>query len=225
MISLISLAQIFTGGLLLFTVTLAGKPRLPAMIRHYAISSFFLAGLSILVSFLRHDPHAYVVAAGTVLFKGIIIPWVLLTAAKRFHASMQLKFIVRPGGTYLVFAALFATTFFITRSLSFPADIAILSQGAFSGTQAMFVCIFLLLSGLSLMILRRDIYSQIIGFMVMENGVVAYGVLAVGGLPVLMEIGVLLAVTAGTLLMAVLSHQVQETYATGDTALLTELTD
>lgn len=209
MISLAQLDLLFTAGLLLFTLVLIGKPRLPAIIRYFALSSLCLAGLTVTSSLLRADEHGVYSAFGTLVFKVIAIPVVLIYAASRAKASMQLKFYLRPATTYFVAAFILGITYFVS--------------GRFAAVP--FVPIALVLLGLAFMIMRKDLYSQIIGFMIMENGVAAYGVAAVGGIPLLMEIGIFLTVTAGALVMAVLSRHVQEMFASGDTERLTELTE
>ncbi len=209
MISLAHWNQLFTAGLLLFSLMLIGKPRLPAIIRHFALSSLCLAGLTVTASLLRGEAQGLYSALGTFAFKVVFIPAVLAYAAKRAHASMQVKFYLRPAMTYFAVAAALLAAYLVA--------------GRFATVP--FVSIALVLLGLSLMIMRKDLYSQIIGFMVMENGVAAYGVIAVGGIPLLVEIGIFLTVTAGALVMAVLSRHVQELYATGDTERLTELTE
>lgn len=209
MISLIHLDQLFVAGLLLFTLAIVGKPRLPAVIRHFAMASLCLAGLTVTASLLRGDAHGVYAAAGTFAFKVVILPTVLFYAARRARASMQVSFYLRPAATYFV----------VTLSLL----AAYLISHRFAAVP--FLPIALVLLGLSLMIMRKDLTSQIIGFMTMENGVAAYGVLTVGGIPLLVEVGIILTVTAGAVLMAVLSRHVQEMYETGDTARLTELTE
>ncbi len=209
MISLTNWNLLFTAGLLLFSLVLIGKPRLPAIIRHFALSSLCLAGLTVTASLLRNDPQGIYSALGTFAFKVVFIPAVLAYAAQRAHASMQIKFYLRPAATYFVVALVLLASYLVS------ARFAIVP----------FVPVALVLLGLSYMIMRKDLYSQIIGFMVMENGVAAYGVMTVGGIPLLIEIGIFLTVTAGALVMAVLSRHVQEMYATGDTERLTELTE
>jgi len=209
MISLMHWNQLFTAGLLLFTLVLIGKPRLPAIIRYFAASSLCLAGLTVTASLIRGDAHGVYGALGTLAFKVIFIPAILAYAAQRAHVSMQLKFYLRPAATYFVVALILGSTYLVaSRFAAVP-----------------FVPIALVLLGLSYMIMRKDLYSQIIGFMVMENGVAAYGVITVGGIPLLIEIGIFLTVTAGALVMTVLSRHVQEMYASGDTERLTELTE
>lgn len=209
MISLMQWNQLCTAGLLLFSLVLIGKPRLPAIIRYFALSSLCLAGLTITASLLRDDHEGIYSAAGTFAFKVVFIPLLLAYAARLARASMQVKFYLRPAATYFVVALVLLASYLVS--------------GRFSAVP--FVSIALVLLGLTYMIMRKDLYSQIIGFMVMENGVAAYGVMTVGGIPLLIEIGIFLTVTAGALVMAILSRHVQEMYATGDTERLTELTE
>jgi hydrogenase-4 component E len=209
MITLSHLNQLFIAGMLLSTLVLIGKPRLTAIIGHFAFSSFCLAGLTVTVSLLRSDPHGIYAAFGTLAFKVLIIPSVLVYAARHGRASMRPSFFLRPASTYFIAALVLLVSYLVShRYEAVP-----------------FIPIALALLGLSFMIIRKDLYSQIIGFMVMENGVAAYGVLAVGGIPLLVEVGIILTVTAGALLMALLSRHVQELYASGDTERLTELTE
>lgn len=201
--------HLFTAGLLLFSLILVSKPRLPALIRHFALASFCLAGLTVTMSILHGDRHGAYAAIGTVLFKVILIPWILTLTARKAHASMQLKFYLKPAATYFVaMMMLSASAFVASRVPSLP-----------------FIAIALVLVGLTLMIMRKDLYSQIIGFLTMENGIASFGVIAIGGIPILIEMGIFLTVTAGAIVMATLSHQIQEQYATGDTTRLTELTE
>lgn len=209
MTQLIIWHQLCTAGLILFTLVMMSKPRLPAMIRHFAFASLFLAGLIVTTSLLRGDTHGLYAALGTTLLKVLAIPLILLATAERTGASMQLRFAVRPAGTYFLLIAFLLGAFALTRT--FPG--------------MPFVALALLVIGFLLMVVRRDLYSQIIGFLTMENGIAAFGVLAVGGIPLIIETGILLTVAAGAVIMATVSRHVQETYATGDTDRLTELTE
>lgn len=201
--------QLFATGLIMFTLVMVSKPRLPAMLRYFAMASLCLAGLTITASLMRNDSEGIYAALITSLLKAIIIPVLLMATARRTHASMQLRFLVRPAGTYFVLATSLLGTFALTRGyVGMP-----------------FVAVALVVIGFVLMVVRKDLYSQIVGFLTMENGIAAFGVLVVGGIPLIIETGILLTVAAGAVVMATLSKHVQEMYATGDTDRLTELTE
>lgn len=201
--------NVFIGGTLLFAIVMMGKPRLPAMLRYFALSSLCLAGLILTSSLMHGEEHPYAIVATNVFFKVILAPMILMYAAKKVHASMALKFYLRPTATY--FCALLVLLVSVFISMKMPG--------------VPYLSIALVLLGLLFMIVRKDLYSQVIGFMTMENGIAAYGVLMIGGLPFMIETGILFVVITGAILMAILSRHVQELYATGDTESLTELTE
>jgi hydrogenase-4 component E len=201
--------NVFIGGTLVFAIVMMGKPRLPAMLRAFALSSLFLAGLIVTSSLAHGEEQPYAIALVNIAFKVILAPWILLYAARKVNASMALKFYLRPTSTY--FAALLVLVASVFIAMKLP-DVPYLS-------------IALVLLGLLFMIIRKDLYSQIMGFMVMENGIAAYGILMIGGFPFMLETGILFVVITGAILMAILSRHVQELYATGDTESLTELTE
>lgn len=201
--------NVFIGGTLLFAIVMMGKPRLPAMLRYFALSSLCLAGLILTSSLMHGEEHPYAIVVTNVLFKVVLAPMILMYAAKKVHASMALKFYLRPTATY--FCALLVLLVSVFISMKMPG--------------VPYLSIALVLLGLLFMIVRKDLYSQVIGFMTMENGIAAYGVLMIGGLPFMIETGILFVVITGAILMAILSRHVQELYATGDTESLTELTE
>ena len=73
------------------------------------------------------------------------------------------------------------------------------------------------------MIIRRDLYSQMIGFLTLENGIAAFAVVALGGVSFFTEMGIFAVIATGVLLMAVLSRKVHELYRSQDTVRLQDL--
>ena len=88
-----------------------------------------------------------------------------------------------------------------------------------------FVALALIFLGFLTLIIRRDLFSQIIGFLTVENGISAFAVVALGGVPFLTEMGIFAAIGSGVVLMAVLSQQVHSLYRSHDTARLSDLID
>lgn len=223
MISLELLVELSVIGLLLFSLILMGKTRLPSMLRHYTYASLCLAVATVALSLIRHDQHAYFAAIATVVLKAILIPWMLSRSAARANASLQLRFYLRPAATYVIALLVLLLVFFVTKKLPIEESVVFTNPQIIFTHPTLFVSLSLVVLGLVVMIIRRDLYSQIIGLLTMENGIAAFGALAVGGLPLLIEMGIIVTVMAGVLVMAILSHNVQEHYATGDTSRLTEL--
>ncbi|PIX61855.1 hypothetical protein CO057_02435 [Candidatus Uhrbacteria bacterium CG_4_9_14_0_2_um_filter_41_50] len=202
-------SNLFTAGLLMFSLILISKHRLPALIRHFVFASLCLAGLILTNSLIHGDEHEMYVVIGTIIIKVIAIPIIMTNSARRVHASMQLKFYLKPTATYFILAIMLMGIAYMTQL--FPV--------------IPFVSSSLIIIGFILMIIRKDLYSQIIGFMTIENGIATFGILSMIGIPLTIEAGILLTLTTGVIIMAILSRQIQEEYATGDTSSLTELTE
>ena len=73
------------------------------------------------------------------------------------------------------------------------------------------------------LITRHDFFSQIIGFLILENGITGFGAVAVGGLPLIVVMGISFTVILGALLMVLIGKEIRTVYATEDTDRLREL--
>lgn len=194
----------------------SGKFRLGQIVRYYALQSLFLAAL--LTSLAVHgDEHLYASALGVMIFKVILIPAIITSSAKRSLASGRLTSLVRPAPSYFVsgFTLLLAVIAGMSIAPAMAETDLILIITAFS---AMFL-------GGAMMAVRRDLYSQIIGFFTLENGISILAAATLGAIPLLAEIGIFFTITLGALLMSVLSRRLKELYAIEDTGELRELVD
>ncbi|MEK7183782.1 MAG: hypothetical protein AAB776_04075 [Patescibacteria group bacterium] len=194
----------------------SGKFRLGQIVRYYALQSLFLAGL--LISLAAYgDKHLYLSALGVIIFKVILIPAIISTNAKRSSASGRLTSFVRPAPSYFVSGGTLLLAVLAGMSIA-PA----LQETDLILTVTAFAAMFL---GGAMMAVRRDLYSQIIGFFTLENGIAILAAATLGAIPLLAEIGIFLTITIGALLMSVLSRRLKELYAVEDTGELRELVD
>jgi len=83
--------------------------------------------------------------------------------------------------------------------------------------------IFLIFIGLFLMISRRNALMQVIGFLVLENGIFVFGVITVVGTPLLVELGVLLDAFVGVFVMGIAIYHITREFGSMDVDRLTEL--
>jgi hydrogenase-4 component E len=79
------------------------------------------------------------------------------------------------------------------------------------------------LVGLAVCVTGRDAVGQIFGFLMLENGIFALGLLAAHGLPGLVEAGVFLDVLVVVLVAEALVMQIRDRHASLDVDLLREL--
>jgi hydrogenase-4 component E len=152
------------------------------------------------------------------LFKGIGVPiflsWIvnkvkvehdtgtMLPSALSMHLAIILL-----GVSYLLSAQL--------PGLSNDADTRI---GAMAGMSLVF-------SGMLLMLTRRLAISQIIGFLVMENGIYLFALTQTYGMPMIVEMGVLLDVLVGVMITGLLLFNIKKSFEHIDVSQLTDLRD
>ncbi len=191
--------------------------RLKSLLRLYAICSFGLALFAVGLVKQEGGEHLYVVAVLTLVIKVVAIPMVLSFAVKRSGASSRLQSSLR--ATPSLFLAIISAVVVLALAQRLP-----FGQTAESG-YALALALVVAFMGMLLPVLRRDIFSQIVGFLFIENGIAAVGLVTVVSLPYIVEMGIFSALLIGSIFMALLSENVQQHYGAGDTAKFRELTD
>ncbi len=194
----------------------SGKFRLGQLLRYYSLQSLCLAALLVSMATLD-DKHLYLSALGVVIFKVILIPAILSASATRSGMSGRLTSFVRPAPSYFVSGLALALAVLAGMSIAPALDQAdlILTVTAFAA-----MCM-----GAAMMAVRRDLYSQIVGFFTFENGIAILAAATLGAIPLLTEVGIFFTITLGAVLMSVLSRRLKELYAVEDTAELRELVE
>jgi hydrogenase-4 component E len=69
-----------------------------------------------------------------------------------------------------------------------------------------------MLIGLFVIVSRRKAITQVLGYIVVENGIYAVGVALVGGVPLLVELGVLLDVFVAVFIMSIAAYHISREF-------------
>jgi hydrogenase-4 component E len=101
--------------------------------------------------------------------------------------------------------ALAALAYWVMQPLSTAAAIG---AHGFDAPNALPAALALLLLGLFTMATRKGALTQVIGLVTMENGIYLGGVVATGGLPIVVEIGIAMDVLTGAALLALVAHEI-----------------
>ena len=156
-------------------------------------------------------------AVATIAIKGFIIPAFLVHAMREANIQHEVapfinsmsSLLLGAGGTGL--AMVFAYTLPLepkhAGSLLVPASLSTVWVG------------FLLLTT------RKKAISQVLGYLVLENGIFLFGLLLLEAMPFLVEIGVLLDLFTGVFVMGIIIHHISREFASMSTEHLTELKD
>lgn len=214
MISLSAVTAVFSAAILVTTLVLVSRMRLPSLVALFRTQSFFLALFALAIGYLEKEPHLILIGALILMVKVLLIPEFLLYIARQGNISQRLTAYARP--TLMTFCALvMAGLAFIAAGRYFPGGDQVALGTSFS----------LLLCGVLLLVSRADMFGQAIGFLVMESGIFILGFAMTGGMPLLVEIGILLDLMVFFVLVLLLTRRAQAEHASLLTEHLRELID
>lgn len=78
-------------------------------------------------------------------------------------------------------------------------------------------------TGFLLLTTRRKAIMQVVGYLLLENGIFLFGMLLLEAMPFLVEIGALLDLFTGVFVMGIIIHHISREFASISTEYLTEL--
>jgi hydrogenase-4 component E len=193
-----------------------GTSRLTACVRMLAVQGALLGVLSVAIEGSA-SVHSVALGAGTVLIKALVLPWFLRWAMR--EASVRRE--VEPAIGYLASLLLGA----VVVGLSF-AVASRLPAGAGESTTAELlvpVAFATLLTGLLVLISRSKAITQVVGYLMLENGVFLFGLTLVRRIAFLVEVGVLLDVFVAVFIMGIVVFHINREFDSISAANLVEL--
>ena len=205
-----------TGLLLLTAVLQVWRRSLTASIRLLAVQGAALAALMATIGMAEGGTEALAIGMLILVVKAGLIPWALTRTARLTGATREDAPLVNPTAGLLIAALLTGLAYLV----SVPIAEAL---GPDAGTAA--VGIAMVLIGFLVLVSRRTALSQLIGFVVLDNGIATVAFLTSGGVPVVVELGVTLDVLLVVLILQVLASRMRLTHGGLDLDDLRELHD
>jgi hydrogenase-4 component E len=198
---------------------LLASSRLGAAIRTVAIQGALLGTLPLLLLEERHSVgHAIVLAVGAGAIKGFLIPWLMFRAIREASIRREMEPILGfvpsmvLGGIGVALAFAFATR------LPLPS-------GGGAHPYLVPTALSTVWCGLLLVVSRRKAVNQVLGFLVLENGVYVFGLLIADFMPTMVEAGVLLDLFAAVFVMGIVMFHINREFSSLDTEKLSALKD
>jgi hydrogenase-4 component E len=190
-----------------------GTSRLMFSIRAVAVQGVILGVLPGLIH--PFSWHLVGITAGIIAIKGFIIPLLLNRAVR----SAEIKREVEPYLGYV--PTLLLGALFTALSFGFASKLPLLAEHQ----NYMFVpaSIATLMAGFLILTTRRKAISQVIGYLVLENGIFIFGLLLADAMPIMVEAGALLDLLVGTFVMGIVINQISREFHSLDTSRLTSL--
>ena len=194
----------------MLALAMAGVTQLRSGVTLYGLQSLAVGLLAILTGRSHHEPWLILVGCAVGLLKGIAVPAYLNYSARRIGCRTDASLIIAPP--LQLFIALGGLVLLVL-ARPFHTDFSAQSMTAFA----------VLLLGMQQMLTRRLAISQIIGFLVIENGIFIFTVVQPHSMPIVVELGVLMDVLAGTMLAGLLAFRINRSFEHIDVAEMKEL--
>jgi len=191
-----------------------GTSRMVTVIKIVSLQGILLGVMPLLVE------ESITLTAGmastvAVLLKGLVIPAMLLRAIRDVHIKREIEPLIGflpsmlLGALATGFALLFASSLPLagehTTPLLVPASLATIFTG------------FILLT------MRAKAITQIMGYLVLENGIYIFGLLLVESIPLVVELGVMLDLFVAIFVICIMVNHINKTFSSLDTRLMTSL--
>jgi hydrogenase-4 component E len=197
---------------------LLAASRLSAAIRAVALQGALLSLLALLLASSRHDlGHVLLLAGGAFAIKALLIPWLMFRAIREAAIRREVEPIVGYVPSMILGGAGVVLSFALSRSLPLPT--------AEMHPYLVPTALATVWTGLLLVVSRRKAVTQVLGFLVLENGVFVFGLLLSDFMPVMVEAGVLLDLLAAVFVMGIVMFHINREFASLDTDALSSLRD
>ena len=201
----------------LFGLFMMGSNRLGAIIQVFGLQSVILGIVPFLMYFPKTEIHIVVVSLVAIVLKGFLMPHFLFWAIRHVSIRREVSPILGFGTTLFLSGLLITGSFILSSRLIFPADAV--SDMVIPTSFSTIMMGFLLLIG------RVKAINQVVGYLVMENGIFLFALLLLGKTPLLVEMGILLDIFVGALVMGIVVNHISEQFGHTDTSQLTVLKD
>jgi hydrogenase-4 component E len=209
------LVMLGSSGMLLTGLIVLWRKSVPAYITAYRWQSWLLAAVTATIGHFSGEWPLYWVAIVLVALKGVAIPALLRAMQRRFGAHAETRPYVNTETSLLIASLLVLFAYVLARPWTMVSELPT-RQGLPLAMALLFVSLFIIVT-------RKKAITQVIGFLMLENAIALLAAAGTYGVPLLVELGVVLDALMGFLVMQIFVYQIHETFDSIDVEQLTRL--
>jgi hydrogenase-4 component E len=197
---------------------IVASSRLTALIRASALQGACLASLPVVLRLEGASTdivHVVLMATGLLAIKAIAIPMLLSRALRVADVEHEVEPFVGFQISVLLAAGLVGMAFWLSTVLVLPrpAPSVVVVPAALAT----------LLIGFLVLVSRRQAVTQVVGYLLLENGVFVFGQTLIQENPLVVELGILLDVFVGVFVMGIAIYHISREFDHIDTERLASL--
>jgi hydrogenase-4 component E len=210
-----SLTNALLVGVLMLNLFALGSSRISTVIRVVAVQGALLSSMPLLA-----HPHvglaSIVMCVAAIVLKSVTIPWMLMHALRQTQIKREIEPLI--GFLPSIILGALATGF----ALIFAAQLPLL-EGDRTASLIVPASLATVFVGFILLTTRFKAITQILGYIVLENGVFIFGVLLLEAMPLIVEMGILLDLFVCIFVVCIIVNHISRVFSSLDTRRLTEL--
>lgn len=199
---------------LLINFAALGASALRTVIHAVALQGMLL-GVLLVVAHSELTSWAVLMAVAMVALKGVIIPRMLFHAMREVVVRREVEPIIGFIASLLLGAVGTALAVLFSKTLPIAQE--------HLGSLIVPAALSTVLTGFLILVTRAKAITQVVGYLILENGIFIFGLLLVEAMPFLVEIGVLLDLFVAIFVMGIIIYQISQEFSTVSTRQLSAL--
>ncbi len=201
--------------LILPGLVMLGSSRLRACLKALALQGALMGLLPLVSADSPITVRLAFLAAVTLALKAVALPRLLEKAMRRAEVRHEVEPFIGFGASILVGIAALAGSFWLATRLPLP--------GSARPSLAAAIALFNIFVGFALLVTRKVALNQVVGYLVLENGIYIFGMSLALELPLMVELGILLDVFVAVFVMGIMIFHISRAFDHIDTDRLSTL--
>jgi len=213
----VQLLDLTVGVVLVASFVVLWLRRLVAVTRVVAVQGMALAAVAAVIGIDEHDVELILVAILVGALRGVVLPGLIRRAVRAGDEQREVESLINIPASLLAAAMLTLVAFTATRQVVALVDSA--------PVRALPMGVAVALNGILLVVSRRKAVLQIIGVLILDNGIALVMFLGTSGVPLVVELGIASDVLLAMFILQVLTNRIRTEFGDTDLDQLRELHD
>ncbi|MEM2140210.1 MAG: hypothetical protein QXJ74_01365 [Nitrososphaera sp.] len=212
---------ISSAGLLIATFGVVVRRGFADWLSAYRYQTIVLAGVTAVIAYYTGVWEIYVAAALTLVIKAVVIPRVLVRVTRKIKDEFKIEANPYVGLrlSVLISALLVALSYALTQQMLSSSSLDVVAMTCLP------VSVSLFFIGLFVIVSRRMALNQVVGLLIIENGLFLFTTALTHGVSLVIEIGIFADILVGVVISAILLFRISQTFDTLDIGSLEKLRD
>jgi hydrogenase-4 component E len=217
----IDILTLSSAGLLIATFGVVVRRGFMDWLSAYRYQTVVLAAVTAVIAYYTGIWEIYVAAALTLVIKAIIIPRLLVRVTRRIKGEFKIEInpYVSLRLSVLISALLVALSYGLTQQVLTTSNLDKVAMTYLP------VSISLFFIGVFVMVSRKMALNQVVGLLILENGLFLFTTALTHGVSLIIEIGIFVDILVGVMISSILLFRISQTFDTLDIGKLEKLRD